>query len=69
MMAQWLQFGVLCFCGLGLVPALEPHYASVSSHVVAADNTEELEGPTTRIYNYELGLWRGKKERKTGKRC
>ena len=32
-----------------------------SSHSVAASQTEELEGPTTRIYNYVLGLWGGKK--------
>ena len=28
---------------------------------MAVAQREELEGPTTRIYNYVLGLWGGKK--------
>ena len=32
----------------------------LSSHDVAASHIEELEGLTTRIYNYVLGLWEGK---------
>ena len=40
----------------------EPHHSSVSSHAVAAANIEKLEGFTTRIYNYILGLWIGKKK-------
>ena len=39
----------------------EPHHPPVSSHAVAAAHTEELEGFRTRIYNYALGLWGGKK--------
>ena len=43
---------------------VEPHHSSVSCHAVAAPHTEELEGPTTKIYNCVLGLWgREKKER------
>ena len=42
-------------------PLLKP----CSSHIlsVAASHIEELEGPTTRTYNYVLGLWGGKKKR------
>ena len=36
------------------------HYSA--SHTVAASHIEELEGLTTRIYNYELGLWGEKKK-------
>ena len=32
-----------------------------SSHAVAASHIEELEGLTTRVYNYALVLWAGKK--------
>ena len=46
----WIQF-----------PGAEPHDSSVSSHAVAVARTEELEGLTTRIYNYVLGLWGEKK--------
>ena len=41
-------------------PGLEPHHLSVSSHAVAAAHIEELEGLTTRIFNYVPGLWGGK---------
>ena len=43
------------------VPLLgaEPHHLSVSSCAVAAAHTDELEGLTTRICNYVLGLWGG----------
>ena len=34
----------------------------LSSHAEAASHIEELEVPTTRIYNYELGLWREKEK-------
>ena len=43
-----------------------PGHAEVASHIA------ELEGPTTRIYNYVLGgLWekKKKKKRKIGSRC
>ena len=42
---------------------IESHYSSVSSDVVVAARTE-LEGLTTRIYEYVLGLW-GAKKRET----
>ena len=42
-------------------PGAEPHHLSVGSHAVAASHIEELEGPTTRIYNYVLGLQGGKR--------
>ena len=29
---------------------------------MAAAHIEQLEGPTTRIYNYVMGLWGGKKK-------
>ena len=37
---------------------------SVSSHAVAATH---IEGLTTRIYNYVLGLWRGRKRERGGR--
>lgn len=43
-------------------PVVEPHLSSVSSHAVAAAHIE-LDGPTTRIYNYALGLWGEEKEK------
>ena len=42
-------------------PGVEPHHPSVSSHAMAVAHIEELEGLTTTIYNYALGLWGGKK--------
>ena len=41
---------------------MEPSHPSVSSHV-AVTHIEELEGLTTRIYNYVLGLCGGTKKR------
>ena len=40
-----------------------------SRHAMVASHREELEGLTTRTYNYVLGLWGGKKKRKIGNRC
>ena len=51
-LAAWVQF-----------PGAESHRLSVSSHAVAAGHIEELEGLTTRIYNYVLGLWGEKNKR------
>ena len=45
-------------------PGAEPHHLPVSSHAMAAAHIE-LEGLRTRTYNYVLGLWGGKKKRKT----
>ena len=47
----------------GLDPGRGPTHCS-SSHAVVASHIEKLEGPTTRIYNYVLGLWEEKKKRK-----
>ena len=44
----------------GLFPGPEPPTAG--SRAAVAAHREELEGPTTRIYNYVLGLWGGKKK-------
>ena len=53
----------------GLDPGHGPTHCS-SGHVVAASHIEEVQGVTTRIYNYVLGLWGEKKEkRKFGNRC
>ena len=45
---------------------LDPGYGPMhrlSSHAEAVSYMEELEGPTTRRYNYVLGLWaEGKKK-------
>ena len=54
---------MLCFGGLGftgLDPGRRPIQHS-SSHAVAASHMEEIEGLTTRIYSYVLGLWGEKK--------
>ena len=45
-----------------MVPGSEPHHSPVSSHTVAMVHREELEGFTTRIYNYVLGLCLGERE-------
>ena len=47
----------------GRFPGMEPHHSSVSCHAVATAHKEELEGLTTKIYNYVLGLWGGEKKR------
>ena len=60
-MALWLKFSKLHFCGRVCFPIAESHHPSVSSHAVVAAHIEELEGPTTRLYNYVLGLWGEKK--------
>ena len=45
--------------GLGFVGSDPRHGVTLhsSSHAVAASHIEELEGLTTRIYNYVPGLW------------
>ena len=58
---------MLCFGGpgfAGLDPGHGPTHHS-SSHAVVASYKEELEGLTTRIYNYILELWGGKKKEET----
>ena len=61
LMAQQLKSGILtASVAWVLILGMEPHRSSVSSHVVAVAHIEELEGPTTRIYNCALGLWGGK---------
>ena len=47
----------------GRFPVAEPHQPSVSSHAVVVAHVEELEGPTTRIYNHALGLGEEKQKR------
>ena len=57
--------------GLGFAgsdPGCGPTRCS-SSHTVVASHREELEWPTTRIYNHILGLWGEKKKRNIGNRC
>ena len=62
-MVSWLKFGALTALATPVwFLVVEPHHLSVSCHVVVAAHVEELEGPTIRIYNYALGLWRGKKK-------
>ena len=39
----------------------EPDHSFVSSHAVVVAHVKELDGLTTRIYNYVLGLWREKR--------
>ena len=54
-----------------LIAALPIYHGTTSliCHAMAAAHIEELEGLTTRIYNYVLELWGGKKKRKIGNRC
>ena len=52
----------------GSDPGRRPTYCS-SGHAEVASHMAEQEGLTTRIYNYALGLWGGKKKRKIGNRC
>ena len=50
---------MLCFGGLGFADSdsgCGPTHHS-SNHAVVAFHIEELEWPTTRIYNYVQGLW------------
>ena len=64
LVAEWLSSPALLRC-LGF-PSSDPGHRPThhsSSHVVAASHIEELEGLTTRIYNYVLGLWGEKKKR------
>ena len=51
-----------CFGGPGSLPGGRTTVPPVSSHAVAGAHIEKLEGLTTRIYNYLLGLWGGKKK-------
>ena len=62
-MAWWFKFSMLHFSSPGPVP----YHSSVSNHAVVAAHTEELEGLTTSIHNYVLGLWRGKKKKERGR--
>ena len=66
--AQWhsgwvfkLYFSSLVFTSLD--PGHRPTCRS-SSHAVVASHIEELEGLTTRIYNYVSGFWGEKKKNK-----
>ena len=66
-MAWWLKFGTHPFSSLAAeaLPKANPHPyppPSVSCHAVMAAHKEELEQLTTRIYDYVLALWEGKKE-------
>ena len=62
---QWLKFGAVTASMAWVnVPVLESHHPFVSFHADAAAHIEELEGLTTRIYNYALGLWGGGKKKK-----
>ena len=51
------------------VLGMEQHHSSVSSHAVVVAHIDELKGLTTRIYNYVLGLWGGRKKRKIDNKC
>ena len=54
---------MLCFSSLGFTGSDSGHGRThhSSSHAMVASYIEELEGLTTRIYNYVLGLWGLKK--------
>ena len=57
--AKWLSSrALLSWPGVHWI--LDPGHGPTccsSSHAMAASHIEELEGLTTRIYNYILGLW------------
>ena len=52
---------MLCFGGLAFA-SLDPKHRPSTPHAEAASYTEELEEPTTRIYNYVLGSFEEKKK-------
>ena len=53
---------MLHFSSLGLLPGVEPHHSSVSSHAVVVTHIE-LEGLTTKIHNYVWDFGEKKKKR------
>ena len=60
------QVHVLCFsnpgfCGLGSQARTWHHSLG---HAEAASHMAQPEGPTTRMYNYVLGLWGEEEEKK-----
>ena len=69
-MAEWLSLHAPF--GLPGFPSSDPGHRPMhcsSSHTVVASHIEELEGLTTRIYNYILGqAEKKKKKRKIGNR-
>ena len=56
----WPHGQVVGFTGLD--PGRGPTHSS-SSHALVTSHIEELEWPTTRIYNCILGLWGEKKKK------
>ena len=56
LMAKQLKFSAPASAAQVRFPGVEPHHSSVSSHAVAAAHIAELEGLTTRIYDYVVGL-------------
>ena len=62
-MAQCLKFGELHF------PTRLGFGAGTPPLIFQQPPTEELEGLTTRIYSYLLGLWGGKDKEEMGYRC
>ena len=61
---------MLCFGSPGFTSSDPGHRPAhhLSSHTEAASPIEELEGPTTKIYNYVLGLWGGKTKKENSGR-
>ena len=69
-MAKWLSLrALLRQPGARWFGSWARTYAASSSRAVAASHMEELEWPTSRIYNYVLRLWGEKKKEKIGNRC
>ena len=71
-MAEWLSSrSPLQWPGVSLVWILGATWHCSSGHVEVASHMPQLEGPTTRIYNYVLGEFREKKQKKKkiGNRC
>ena len=69
-MAQWLSSCTLLQQPwVSLVQILGLDLAPSSSHAEAVSHTAQLEGPTTRIYNYVLRGFGERNKKKFGNRC
>ena len=67
-MAEWLSScALLQQPRVSLVRILGRTWHHSSGHIEAASHVPQLEGPTTKIYNYVLGKFGGKKAERNKK--
>ena len=62
-MAEWLSCMFFSGLGYGRFGSWAQTWYLSSSHAEAASHILQLEGPTTKIYNYVLGSFGEKKEK------